>query len=217
MVCFSQFRYQVAKSDLEKFFINANRYFPDVKWEVSCGDMTIKSTDIRNAVTRLNPADGDVIIFDTGRIWDSLSFWQSLPRLQPCEVSEELRQKLSPQVDLALRYNDREEENIGQQIDWTTVPQFMTLVHERSPVVSYYPLPSLNMIIYESAGRYGGEPGLSCIYIDDGKFSFTYAPRVVFDMDDGFMDAYGNGPAPKELVSAFEEWVEKGRTGPVLG
>jgi hypothetical protein len=119
-------------------------------------------------------------------------------------------------VKVALHYHDHEAENIGQQIDWSTVPQFMTLVHEQTPVVSYYALPSQNMIVYEAKDRFGGEPGLSCIYVKDGKFTFTYGPHVVFDIDDGFMNSHGNGSVPKELTDAFEQWVANGRTGPVL-
>lgn len=215
MVCFAQFRYNVSKKDLDNFVVNANHYFPGVKWAVSCGDMTINSTNLYDAVKRLNPSDTDTIVFDTGRIWDSLSFWQALPRMKPCDVSQEVRQRLSQQVKVAINPYDHEAENVGQQLDWTTVPQFMTLVHEQTPIVSYYALPSENMIVYESEAR-SPEPGLRCIYVKDGKFTFTYGPRVVFDIDDGFMNAHGDGPVPKEFTNAFQKWVANNRVGPVL-
>lgn len=218
MVCFASFQYQVAVRDVNIFVANATRYFPGVEWSVTCGDMSIKSTDLDYAIGRLRPTDQDVLVFETGRIWDSLSFWQSLPRIQPCEVPEELRRRLSPQVDLALHfYNDEHaQKNVNQSIDWTTVPQFMTLIHEITPIVSYFALPSRGMIIYESASRHGGEPGLQCIYVKDGKFTHTYGPHIVFDIDDGFVDAHGAKTVPPEFTEAFGKWVANGRIGPVL-
>lgn len=179
--------------------------------------MTITTTNIPNAIKRLDPSENDILVFDTGRIWDSLSFWESLPRFKSVEVSQEVRQQISKQVNLALKYNDLKEENVGQQLDWSTIPEFMTLINEISPIVSYYALPSYNMIIYESVARSGGEPGLSCIYLKDGKFKFTYAPHIIFDMDDGFINSFGEGPCPKELTDAFNTWVVNNRVGPVLG
>ncbi len=209
MVCFGRFFYKISLREIDNFVLNATRYFPDVKWAVSCGDMTINTTDINYAITKLKPLETDTIEFDTGMIWDSLSFWQALPRMHPCEVSQELRLKLSPQVkDIALRHKFEK-----QEFDWTTVPQFMTLLHEISPIVSYFALPSCNMIIYEESTKHP-EPHLTCIFVEDGRVS--YAPRIIFDLDDGFATAYGDDEVPRELSDAFQVWVKNGRVGPVL-
>ena len=220
MVCFNQFVYKVSKADLPDFIPNANRYFPGVAWKVSVKKgksvMTIETTDLNDAVNTLAPTDSDTITFDTGRVWDSLSFWNVLPRMKPCIVSDEQRQKLTQQAKVFTDGNDSDEQNVNRMIDWSTINELMTLVHELSPVKSYVALPSCNMVIFEPmAERYGGEPGLSCRVVKDGQIVSCYAPHLIFDMDDGFCDIY-QGNVPQELSDAFEKWVDGGRKGPVF-
>jgi hypothetical protein len=213
MVCVARFRYEIPKKDLDNFITNANRYFPDIKWSVTCGDMTLSTSDLQSAIKRLAPSDDDIIVFETGRIWDGLSFRQAMPLMTTCEVSQELRQRLSRQLEIALDPWNYQNENVNQSIDWTTVPQLMTLLHEKQPLVRYIALPSCNMILYEPC-QPNEQRGLSCIYIEKGAFTISYAPRITFDIDDGFSN-YGQ-PVPKELTDAFDEWVRGGKVGPVL-
>lgn len=210
MVCFGQSIYTVPYADLENFIFNATRYYPGIQWTVSIGDLHINAVNLAYAVEKLRAAPHDIITFDTGRVWDSLAFWEALPRFNPSEVSAEVRAKLSPQARMILGAND--DENMDQRIDWTLVPQLITLIHEASPVVSYYALPSRNMILYQDT-THKYEPHLIVITTsEDGMFRNGCDPHIIFDMDDGFC----SDDVPVELTTAFQEWVANGRVGPVL-
>jgi len=176
--------------------------------------MTIETTDLNDAITRLNPTDNDTVTFDTGRIWDSLSFWNALPRMKTVDVTGEQRQRLLAQAEFVAKRVEGYQ-NEDQKLDWESIPQFMTLVNEFVGVKSYVALPSWNMIIYESEhDENAPEPGLSCVIVKDGKLTSPYAPHFIFDIDDGFFNS--SGDVPSELTNAFQKWVENGRVGPVL-
>lgn len=214
MVAFGQSVYSVPYEVVDNFIENATRYYPGIEWAVSLRDTTIKTPNLAYAVERLRVSSGDIITFDTGMVWDALSFWEALPRFHPCEVSNEVRAKLSPQVKIILGTSS--DGNVDQCIDWDLVPQLMTLINECSTVVSYYALPSDNMILYQDT-KEKHEPQLSVITTEDGEFRKGCDPRIIFDMDDGFAYAYNHSlEVPMELSSAFEQWKLGGCVTPVL-
>jgi hypothetical protein len=223
--------YKITKANAENYVKNFSQFFPGVEWEISCDDMTITSSDVGKAITRLNPSETDVITLKIDRIWVLRPLLSALPKMKTVTVSDELRRKLEPQVRLALDPEKYEAENVNQSIDWNLVPEFMTILQELSDaehgLAVCMPLPSRNMIVYASnyllkaQGFCGGAPStLSAISVKDGKFQSQGhwghgAPWMVFDIDDGFVNQ-NNGPVAKELTDAFNAWTAHGKVGPIF-
>ena len=210
---------------------NIKQFFPDLKWEISYEDMKITSSDIKSAVQRLGVKDGDSITLKSDNVWVLQPLVRALPKMRTVVVSDEIRKKLQPQIDILLGFADLDDTpadnlNNNQQFDWNLVNEFMTMYQEkRDPKDGFaccVPLPSLNMIVYASNGLFnrdgfcGGPPSsISCISIDKGRFKIQRAPWMSFDIDEGFSD-YNGKPVAYELTEAFNSWVKRGKIGPIF-
>lgn len=222
MVCFAQFVYNVKFEELETFIENAQRYFPNLEWKITLNDMTISSKDVVSAISRLKPSAGDVIKFDTGRIWDQLSFVNALPKVDfsLIKVSDEDRALHSDVVHSIVRgYHDSGAE-VAMFMDvtfpWTSANVVMALVNEIMPLDGFFCSLSSKLLWIKKKDSYN----IMCVTQNrhpkegDAPDSYTNCgPHLLFDMDDGFIN---EGIVPIEMHKAFDTWVRGGRKGPVL-
>jgi len=96
---FTQSLYKVAGAErIETFLGLFARYYPEIKWKVSLGNTTIKATtaELRDAVRRLFPDRGDVVLFKTERHWGQLAFSNAIPLMdyESIQVTEDQRERL---------------------------------------------------------------------------------------------------------------------------
>lgn len=218
MVCFAQFQYKVNYEDLSRFILNAKTYFPNIEWEITLDDLTIRNRDIDSAVKRLNPNPGDIVLFDTGRIWEGLSFVNVIPEIkfQPYSVSDTFREKyVELATTIAKRYHDSGEETLSFcpiDFPWDSTLEMLAYVNEILPLHGYIISHSTRTIWLKKRGT----NRLMGIVQRDGRDNYTNCcPRIVFDIDDGFLACGDEYDVPIELQRMFQKWVDGGRVGPV--
>lgn len=225
MVGFASFRYNVKKADLPRFITNARTFFGEFEWKITVSDMTIKSRDIQHAIDRLNPSDNDTIVFETGRIWNGLTFMNTFPapNFAQTQISQEKRDQFTDVANrIARNYHDSGHEvAIFAKLDnfsWESgdISIVMALVNEQMPLHGYIFAPSTKEIWLRKQGSHH-LMGIRESRRDENEVEYTNCYRsMVFDIDDGFQEAYGDDSIPIEFQTAFDRWVEGGRVGSIF-
>lgn len=234
MVCFSRFVYNVKFEDLVTFLENIKRYFPNTDWTVtlhkrivfqSGGPLAYRShQDMVKRLVELNLVVGDVLTFDTGRIWDQKSFVHALPIVDFGAVKITEKDSI-PYANIAQimarNYHDSGRESASfHEIDfpWEEAYKVMKAVNDIMPLDGFF-------CSLTSKTLWMKKKGSSRIMVirrhTDGLDWYTNSsPHILFDFDDGFIlgtnDGVGDRSVPMELQKAFETWVRQGRKGPVL-
>ena len=219
MVCFAQFVYNVKFEDLSIFIENAQRYFPNFEWEITLNDMTISNTDIAKSVLRLQAKEGDKIKFDTGRTWNQLSFVNALPKVDfsTFHVSEEdynIYTNLAQ--DIVNGYHDSGHEVALRQnitFPWEHTNIIMAIVNEMMPLDGFFCSLKSNILWIKKKDSYHIMTIQKSFSSQSPDIYTNCGPQILFDMDDGFI--CGDN-VPVEMEEAFDEWVSRGRKGPVL-
>lgn len=92
MVRFTRYSYRVSRKDLNTFIANAEQFFPDVEWKVTCGDMTIKTKNLIDAIKRLSIGVDDTLLFESGHANTFLNVFP-LADFSNVKISDEQREK----------------------------------------------------------------------------------------------------------------------------
>ena len=232
MVCFAQFRYNVKTEDISQFIVNATRYFPNTKWNVSLGDMTISTNDLTDAVIRLRPEPKECVEFDTKRIWRNLSFNRSIPPVDfdKVIVTDEQRGRLS-ELAGTIYVSDGSSgcESLcisSIHCNFADFAALFKLIHERTKLEGFYLCPSSRRA-WIRRGKFGGieiQPKSmdtwrneedETVTDQDFRYSSCFLGNIVFDFDDGFCKG-GDSDVPQEFHDDYSEWKQGGYKGEVL-
>lgn len=221
MVCFAQFRYSVNTKDVPQFIVNANRYFPNTEWSITYQDLTIKTSDLMYGVGRLQPKTGDVVIFDTGRIWRDESFVRSIPNVdfERISVTDEQRAKWS---ETAAGIDVSDGTGGGDWLcrntadfEYSDIPVILKLIHERTPLEGFYLCPSTGEA-WVRRSTYGHLHIYPSETSDEKKYTYSNSCKFIFDFDDGFCANNDHRSVPIEFQEDFAAWTKNGYAGEVL-
>lgn len=237
MVCFGQSVYKITNGELETFYQNAQRYYPGYNnWKVSHEDVTIKgvhSDNLKEAVARLNSADNTcVITFDTGRIWDQMSFVCAIPKVENWDniiiTEDDRKQLLSVAEQIVYGYHDSGTEvaiQMDMKFPWQRRNQVLKLVHELMPLHGFFVTQSSVILrkekswhlmeIFKQTQKDDNTGKEECMDIYTNCVS-----HIMFDFDDGFIysSVFGGEEMKvcKEYSDAFDSWKLNKKNGPVL-
>lgn len=221
MVCFLAFVYKdIPRSEVEAFVQRASYFFPGIDWAVSCGNTTVETDDLSDICNQFVNKE-DPLTFQTGRIWEQMSFLRVFPRkdfslVKPdplfLPVAERMMENYHDEFTEVACFTPME------NFPWNQVDVLLSTLNSIMPLHGYIFCEETRRIwlLKKDSSRI-----MFLSETDEMETVYTNVQqRICFDMDDGFFPSpfFGSHKwtVPRYLQEQFRIWCDQGKKGPVF-
>ena len=154
---------------------------------------------LSDAIAFLQPVEGDVIQFDTGRVWDQGSFFRSIPEVDFSKIvitEDDVEQLTELAHSLSKNFDSGGHEMFMSmpitKLDTDKLLQLLSLVNNVKPLQGYYVCKSVETVILTRKNEDGGISSMALMKDGDGKFLFLFVARFfpTFNITTRYMELH---------------------------